>query len=188
MDGRREATISGTPSPCIWQESRHGTRGLFAFKTLGEYEETWRGIDSSITVPIFGFQFAGGLEPINVNTDRMIQMFQGGMKELGEILGQILEPGTLDMLTSASGSNPFFLDDELWTRIVYDYAVAWHKRVMNRDHIMKTLTPLYLGKVASLVIELANSDSSQVEGRLESLCGVFERLKPYLADRWRQER
>lgn len=158
------------------------------FLLMEEYEETWKGVNGSIPVPIFGFQFAVGLEPINVNTDRMVEMFLGGMRELGEILGKILDPETMEMLTLASQSNPFSISDEVWTRIIYDYAVAWHNRVMNRDHIMKTLTPLYLGKVASLVMEMANSNSAEVEERLESLCGVFEKLKPYLADRWTQER
>jgi len=158
------------------------------FLLMGEYEETWKQVRGSVPVPLFGFQFAVGLEPINVNTDRMIHMFQAGMQELSEILGRILEPGTMDLLTEVSDSNPFNLSDELWTQIIYDYAVAWHNRIMSRDHIMKTLTPLYLGKVASLVMELAQSDSDEVESRLESLCGVFERFKPYLIDRWKRER
>jgi len=158
------------------------------FLLMEEYEETWKKVNTSTPVPIFGFQFAVGLEPVNVNTDRMLQMFLTGIKELEEILAKILDPETLEMLARCSTSDPYHMDDELWSRLIYDYAIAWHHKVMNRDHIMKTLTPLYLGKVASLVIELTQSNSAEVENRLESLCGVFEKLKPYLMDRWKQER
>jgi len=156
------------------------------FQLMEEYEGTWKQVNGAAPVPLFGFQFAVGLEPVNVNTDRMIHMFGAGMQELGELWARILEPATMDLLNSVRGSDPFNLDDELWTRIIYDYAVAWHRRIMNRDHIMRTLTPLYLGKVASLVLELAESDSGEVERRLESLCDVFERYKPYLIDRWKR--
>lgn len=158
------------------------------FLLMEEYEDTWKKTSTSTPVPIFGFQFAVGLEPVNVNTDRMLQMFLTGIKELEEILVKILDPETFEMLSRCSASDPYHMDDELWARIIYDYAVAWRHKVMNRDHIMKTLTPLYLGKVVSLVIEMAHSNSAEVESRLESLCGVFEKLKPYLMDRWKQER
>jgi len=155
------------------------------FLLMEEYSDVWKDLKESSPVPIFGFQFAVGLEPINVNTDRMIHMFQTGMNELGEILELILDPETFIKLKEAVTSDPFRLDDELWARIVYDYAIAWHKHTMNRDHIMKTLTPLYLGKVASLVMELLESDANEVEQRLESLCNAFQRIKPYLISKWR---
>jgi hypothetical protein len=55
---------------------------------------------------------------------------------------------------------------------------------MKKEHILRTLTPLYLGKVASLVMDLAESNAREVEERLEALCSAFEKLKPHLIDNW----
>jgi hypothetical protein len=49
---------------------------------------------------------------------------------------------------------------------------------------LRALTPLYLARVASFVIETQSLFSAQVEERIERLCLCFERLKPYLLAQW----
>jgi glycosyltransferase involved in cell wall biosynthesis len=154
------------------------------FMLMEEYEDKWKRVRGSSPIPMFGFQFSVGLEPVHVNIDRMIDMYKLGIKELGDIIREILSEESFDGVKETVKSSPFSIDDELWARVIYDYAVAWHKKVMSKEHILKTLTPLYLGKVASLVIDMADSNASQVEERLEALCVTFERLKTYLIERW----
>jgi len=48
--------------------------------------------------------------------------------------------------------------------------------------------PLYMGRVASFVMEMADADAGQVETRLEQLCTIFEQEKDYLRRRWSNER
>jgi len=154
------------------------------FMLMEEYSDTWKEVRSTTPVPLFGFEFSVGLEPVNVNVDRMIGMFSLGVKELGDLLKDILSIESLKELDEISSSDHFTFRDDLWARVIYDYAIACHKKVMSVDHILKTLTPLYLGKVASLVQEMAESNALEVEHRLEVLCIAFEKLKPYLIERW----
>lgn len=154
------------------------------FMLMEEYEERWKEVRETSATPIFGFQFSVGLEPVHVNIERMINMYRLGIKELGDIIKNILNEESFKGLKKAVKSSPFSISDELWTQVIYDYAVAWHKKVMSKEHILKTLTPLYLGKVASLVTDMADSSAHEVEDRLEALCITFERLKPYLIERW----
>lgn len=154
------------------------------FMLMEEYPEKWKEIRSTEPVPLFGFQFSVGLEPVNVNIDRMIDMYKLGIIELGEVLKEIVSEETFKGLNDILGAESFVFGDELWVRTIYDYALACHKKVMSIEHILKTLTPLYLGKVASLIIEMADSSAYQVEDRLEALCAAFEKNKPYLIDRW----
>jgi hypothetical protein len=56
---------------------------------------------------------------------------------------------------------------------------------MHRGHLLQALTPLYLGRAGSFVLENLESDAPQVDLRLEELCLAFERLKPYLQERWK---
>jgi glycosyltransferase involved in cell wall biosynthesis len=154
------------------------------FMLMEEYEEKWKEVKETSPIPMFGFQFSVGLEPVHVNIERMIDMYKLGIKELGDIIKDILSEKSFKGLKEAVKSAPFSINDEVWARVIYDYAVAWHRKIMSKEHILKTLTPLYLGKVASLVIDMAESNASQVEDRLEALCITFERLKPYLIRRW----
>ena len=154
------------------------------FMLMEEYSERWKVVKSTDPVPLFGFEFSVGLEPINVNIDRMIGMFELGVKELSDLLNEILSLDIMKELVETASSDHFVFTDDLWARIIYDYALACHRKVMSVEHILKTLTPLYLGKVASLIQDMADSNAYEVEKRLEDLCTAFEKLKPYLIERW----
>jgi glycosyltransferase involved in cell wall biosynthesis len=154
------------------------------FMLMEEYYDKWKEVRSTDPVPLFGFEFSVGLEPVHVNVDRMIGMFDLGVKELSDLLNHILQIDHMKELVNISDSDPFTFPDELWAGIIYDYAVACHKKVMSVQHILKTLTPLYLGKVASLVREMSESNAHEVEQRLDALCVAFEKKKPYLIQQW----
>jgi glucosylglycerate synthase len=79
----------------------------------------------------------------------------------------------------------FRLEDALWARIVYDFAVGYHTKAMDRTQLLLSMTPLYLGWVAGFLGEIRTLDGAQLEARAESLCLEFERSKPYLISRWR---
>ena len=49
------------------------------------------------------------------------------------------------------------------------------------------MTPLYLGRTASFVLETQGLTSREAEQRVEVLCQTFERLKPYLMAKWRRQ-
>jgi hypothetical protein len=68
-----------------------------------------------------------------------------------------------------------------------DLACAHKSRPVAPGHLLKSLTPLYLARVASFVIETRDMVSSEVEDRIEELCLCFERQKPYLTTRWSGE-
>jgi hypothetical protein len=70
-------------------------------------------------------------------------------------------------------------------RIVYDFSLAHRLRMINRDHLLKSLTPLYLGWVASYAHDLQADSGIFPDERLERLARAFEAGKPYLVSRWR---
>ena len=154
------------------------------FMLMEDYSDRWKKVSESSPVPMFGFQFSVGLEPINVNVERMVHMFRIGLRDLGQLWEEILSPETFEKVKGIAMTDAHFFDDDTWVHVIYDYALAWHERVMSQEHILKTLTPLYLGKVASLVQELEESSAEEVERRLSELCFAYEKGKSYLAQRW----
>jgi glycosyltransferase involved in cell wall biosynthesis len=156
------------------------------FSLMESYDGVWKNINSCEPVPMFGFPFEVGVEPLTVNTDRMIHAAQQGVNDLQEIYSSFLSPQTLTGLTNFVHRNGqgFHIPDPLWVRMIYEAAVAYRHRLLDRDHLLQSLVPLYLGRTASFVLEVTESTASQVEERIETLCQVFETEKPYLAQQW----
>ena len=159
------------------------------FTLMHEYEAVWKARSGSEPVDLFGFRFDVGLDPIDVNVNRMLAAFAKGCKDLAEIwslaLGQdVLEPLLRLGRQAAALDAGFHMPDELWARIVCDFAIAHRYKPPERSHLLRSLTPLYLGRVASFVIETQNLLSAQVDEKIENLCLCFEALKPHLRERW----
>lgn len=123
----------------------------------------------------------------NVEIARLVNSFQLGVRDLQEIWGLVLPPATLLELRKLSRlhTEQHRFPDELWVRIVYDFALAHRLRTINRDHLLGSLTPLYLGWVASYAREIETSEVTAAEQRLERLALAYEAEKPYLVSRWR---
>jgi len=119
-----------------------------------------------------------------VDVARLINTFQLGMRDLQEIWRLVLPPATLFELQRVSPEK-FRIPDELWVRIVYDFALAHRLGTINRAHLLRSLTPLYLGWAASYALETEGADSQALTRRLERLSIAYEAGKPYLISRWR---
>jgi glucosylglycerate synthase len=156
------------------------------FQLMESYESVWKSVQSQQPVPLFGFPFEVGVEPLTVNTDRMIHAAQQGVADLREIYSSFVAPQTLLELTNYVHRNGqgFHIPDRLWVRLIYEAATAYHHRLLDREHLLQSLVPLYLGRTASFVLEVTESSAPQVEERIEALCQVFEMEKPYLAQCW----
>jgi hypothetical protein len=118
----------------------------------------------------------------------MLETFNLASRNLQEVWGLVLPPVTLLEIKRLAGMSPeaFSMPDELWVRIVYDFALAYRLRSMNRSHLMGAFMPLYLGWVASHVSEVGRMHAAhEVDARAERLARTYEEGKPYLLSRWR---
>ncbi|MBL8178428.1 MAG: cell wall biosynthesis glycosyltransferase [Bryobacterales bacterium] len=159
------------------------------FLLMQEYESVWEKSGPTAPAELFGFRFDVGLDPVEVNVGRMIQTFLRSAGELGEIWAMALHPATLAGVEELKGKavgdpSRFHMEDELWARIVLDFACAYKRSPLSRGLILKSLTALYLARVASFVIETEAMVASEVEDRVEHLCLTFEELRPYLRRHW----
>lgn len=158
------------------------------FGLMETYADVWMPVRGSETVPIFGFEYSVGLEPVNVNTARMLGLFREGWRNLGEIWHDILgagdaaEIGRMEKL----GDADFHFPNELWARVIYDYALAFHRRKLPAGHLIRSLTPLYIGRTASFILRAWDMGQDQAEAEIEKLCLEFESSKDYLASGWNQ--
>jgi hypothetical protein len=147
----------------------------------------WQRVRESLPVPIFGEPFAPPTGFGTVDVDRLVNSFQLGVRDLQDIWGLVLPPASLLELRKLArlASDQFAMPDELWVRVVYDFALAHRLRTINRDHLIRSMTPLYLGWVASHAREAANADAATIEKRLDRVALAYEAGKSYLVSRWR---
>jgi hypothetical protein len=115
----------------------------------------------------------------------MVEAFRLAHRNLQEIWALALPPQSLLALKKLSIAEPaaFTIDAGLWARLVYDFALAFHLRTLNRGHLLGAFTPVYLAWVAS-TLRTVTDDASAAAHR-EDTAAAFEREKAYLVARWR---
>jgi hypothetical protein len=147
----------------------------------------WQRTRGSVSVPDVGQNISPAEEPAGIDVNHMIESFQLGLRDLPEIWGLVLPPATLLELQKLSRLPPeqFHLSDEVWARIIFDFSLAYRLRTINRDHLLRSMTPLYLAWVASFAVGVSTMDAPMVDQRLEKLALAYEAAKPYLVSRWR---
>ncbi len=180
----------------VLHESRDGKADLSAqvtravgavFMLMERYQAEWQSVTASVPVPVFGPPFEMETAPVAINVARMVKAFKQGLRDLLPIWEVVLPYDTLSELLPLGGleTEEFRLPAPLWVQIVYDFALAYHERLLHREHLLKAMTPLYLGWTASFVLDTKDGGQAEVEQAVEALCATYEATKPYLLERWR---
>ncbi len=158
------------------------------FADMEHRVDVWQRVRGSVAIPVFGSPAAAVYpETPPLNVEILMESFRLGYRELRELWTWVLPPRTIVELRKLTETVPerFRFDDRLWASIVYDFALGYSLRVMPRDHLLRSLTPLYTGWLASFVLQMRSASLAQIEERVEQVCLVFESEKRYLISRWR---
>ena len=158
------------------------------FWCLETLQPHWMDRTGSEAVPTFGPDHEITEEGARVNLERILNLFRSGVVELSPLLKTILAPDTnaeIQRIAALDERNLCF-DNALWARALYDFAASYHHTVLNRDHLVQALVPLYRGKIYSYLLQHQNSSPGEIEVDSENLCLEFERQKPYLLERWKE--
>jgi glucosylglycerate synthase len=156
------------------------------FSSLEPNFTLWNTKNGSEPIPTAGVEQEFTLEPLRINRKRLREMFSTGVAELESVFRAILAPSTLAELQQIAGLDEarFRYSAELWVKTVYEFAAAYHKSVISRDHIIQALAPLFRGRAFTFLMENRNGSAGNVENNVENLCLEFERMKPYLLEIW----
>jgi hypothetical protein len=158
------------------------------FREMQRHAVRWQRVDGSQAVDTVGAPAVPPADPpAHASVDRLVDAFRLGQSDLAAVWSLVLPPATLLALRRAARAptEEFRIEDALWARAVYDFAVAHHVKTMERSQLLASFTPLYLGWVGSFLHEVHALDPLAADARVEALCAAFEREKPYLIGRWR---
>jgi hypothetical protein len=156
------------------------------FMSLDAYASVWHSTPERVEVPCIGCEPAISDGPSRLNRKRLYDMFRFGIKELDPVFLSILTTPTHDELKRLAGlpEEKFTYSGELWARTVYEFAIAFHKAVIGRDHIVQALVPLFRGRAHTFLTLNRDASSEEMDRNLEFLCKAFEQEKPHLIDLW----
>jgi hypothetical protein len=157
------------------------------FQEMEQHASRWQRVRSSCEVATFGEEHLAGGPGAIPDTTPLVSSFALGLQDLRRLWAPVLPPQTLYALQRIPRDPPgaFRLPDAVWARVVYDFAVGWRMKAMERHQLLRSMTPLYLGWVASFVNEVGALEREEAEARIERLALAFEAEKPYLISRWR---
>ncbi len=160
------------------------------FSSLDSQFPYWSTITGSQPVPTFGVESDVVAEPLRADRGQLRDMFAHGVAELEPLFRSILSSTTLSELQSiaALDLDRFRYPDDMWAKTVFEFAASYHRSVINRDHIVQALVPLYRGRTLTFLLEHRNGSGEDIEKSVEAVCAEFERLKPYLLEVWTEKK
>jgi hypothetical protein len=157
------------------------------FHEMQLHASRWQRVRGSCPVDTFGDEHLPGETAPAPAPGPLISAFELGWRDLRPLWSAVLPPNTMYALQRIPRGPPdaFRMPDAIWARTVYDFAVAWRVKSMDRVQLLRSLTPIYMGWLASFVNEVGPLDRPATEERVDRLCEAFEAEKPYLISRWR---
>jgi glucosylglycerate synthase len=160
------------------------------FQLMDQYKDYWMKVKESVAVPTIG-EFAGQkAEAFEIDQSNLVEYFKVGLNNFGGVWQNIIEERDLKIIQEIARiekNELFFMPIETWIRIVYRYANAFHRTPRQRFKVLDTLTPLYYGRVASLVNELQDKTAKEAEQHFEENALAFETMKDYLVELWERK-
>ena len=183
--GPRTIAPSAQPPAPLGPTVGRVASALFAIAERSE--QLWLEVRGSEPVVSFGVPpepLPGGPA---IDPSRMQVGFMQGVRDLLPVWERIRDPDNLGEVLELSDRpiDRFRFSDRLWTRVVYDFLLAYRSRTVYRSHATQSLAPLYLGRAASVILDTQSRPPAAIAHSTTRLCGVFEDEKPYLVDRWR---
>jgi len=158
------------------------------FNLMQSFFDLWKMVKWSKPTAIFGFGL-GETElppPVRVDQEVLYQKFLWGFEQYHNIWNKILFPPNLNKLNEIKTLRfeHFDFPTELWAKILYDFSVAYKNQVDDQKLILDAIIPLYYGKTLSFVKKTERMSIQEAEELIEYECEVFEKIKPYLIEKW----
>lgn len=159
-------------------------RSLFIL--MESYFDHWKQVNRVEPTPMFGSKVEILTTRTRLNLEKMINTFRLGTEALVPFLEMILDAKDLTQLQRLAklSLDQFDFPDDLWARVVYDFAAAFHNRIWPADQLLKSMVSIYLGRTVSFILKNQNSNQQNIEQNIEHICVEFENNRNYLLKKW----
>lgn len=120
-----------------------------------------------------------------ITTASLADAFTAGVRRYSRIWKTVLLPSnrTAIMQLAEKPGGGYHFPPELWSRVVFDFAVVYNKGEGDPDKVVAALLPLYYARAATIMKE-AGSRADAMEKAVLTQAETFANEKPYLVRRW----
>jgi hypothetical protein len=157
------------------------------FGMMSKYEAKWKQVIGSQPTPTYGESRKLEPESVPVTLSAMIEKLRAGREEWSEVWDAVLSTGNRGAVEAiiAQPDASYRFTAQQWAPIVFDFAVGYNRSDLDKDAVIDSMTPLYYGRTAGLVVESKDMDSATFEREvIQAQARTFEELKPRLIERW----
>lgn len=160
------------------------------FFLMGKYEKKWMMVDKSEEVKIIGNTPEPlKLESVSVTQSKLQAEFVEGFHHFQPLYRQVISHENFEQLKKRvehlEKSGELDFPAELWAKIIYDFGFIYQTWSRNRRRLVDIITPLYFGRIGTYCQEVADLDSKDAEKVIEKQAEKFEKLKPYLKEKFK---
>lgn len=156
------------------------------FTLMEKYHDVWKDIKGSSPIDTVGESPDEEPETIQVDYGRLIENFKIGFDHFGALWKTIVSREDYQKIKEMSLLPPdkFIIPIDDWVKILYDFAITFHRWKKDRYKLIDTMTPLYYGRIASFINQTKEMSNKDAEAVVEEHAERFEELKPYLVEGW----
>lgn len=159
------------------------------FRLTDRYRDEWWDVDSIEEVARYGEPVDHQPDPISVNRPGLQRRAREGWRTASDRIRSYLGEHTraaVERVMSPSNGEELIgrLSVREWARILYDYAVAYHRSGDEPGRVIDSLVPLYFARCSALFDEMDPMDGTEAETYLQELVREFQAEKDYLRTRW----
>jgi len=158
------------------------------FDLMIYFQDLWSRIKWSKPTAIFGFGI-GEIEappPLEVSESGLYEAFVQGFASYRQRWEGILESNIFNKLNEIRELplTHFSFPSQLWAQILFRYAIAYKSGAEDRQAMLASLQPIFVGKILSFIKKTERMSIQQAEEYIENECMIFEEMKPYLLSEW----
>ena len=152
------------------------------FGLMEEHEKKWLSrSEKTRPAPIYGEIPDVTPEPLSVDLDNLKKVTKNGLEEYWSFMNSNLPKELINELENSKINGK--LESETWIKAVYEFATLYRNKDL-RENLIKSLIPLYFGRVADFVENTLEKPDEFAEKLIEEQVEEFENMKPYLIKRW----
>ncbi len=156
------------------------------FGLMNKYQVKWKAIKGSQPIDLYGQDPEVQPDSFHIDFLKLIRNFKTGFRQYEKVIKDILHKDNYKAVKDIEQShlNKLHFPDELWARIVFDFAIAYNFGPIPSSMVLEALVPLYFVKTAGFILSTKHMSSSLAEAIVEGGAEVFEEQKGYLIENW----
>lgn len=153
------------------------------FKIILTNKTKIKNIKKVKEIPVLGRKKLLKPQTFNVDINNIKRRFIEGYKENKKIIQKVLPKEDFNKITANLTYNKVFIDAEWWSKIVYDYILAYKKYEKISSTILNSFAPLWFGRIYTFIDETINMSTAKAEKIILKQAKTFYKNRDYLLEK-----